>query len=318
MKKLTIGYIGNFIPPYSTENDRKWSFLKLGHDVVTFQENQTTAKELKDWVSKLDLLIYSHTHDPSYVIEDLITVFGYYKGMGVPTASVHLDRWAWLKRVEDVGKEATWFTEYIFMADASPEAVELYNKHNLNWYYLKAGVVEKDCYLAEPDYEKYPHQIIFVGSKGYHPEYPFRAQLINELQKTYGKRFGHYGNDGLGVVRGGDLNTLYHTALIAVGDSCFGGRPFYVSDRYYETRGRGGFLLHPRVEGVDHKGVGFYKAGDLEDLKKMIQYYLDNPVERERMRFTGHIHVANEETYTQRSQEMLDIIFNQHEKIVST
>lgn len=306
----TIGFIGNFVPPFSTENERKWSFEKLGHKVIPFQENETTPEQLLEAMNEVDMLIYSHTHDPSYVIDGLIDVFNIYKANRVPTVSAHLDRWAWLKRVEDVGKEATWFTEYIFMADASPEAVELYDKLKLNWHYLKPAVVEKDCYLAPSRPDRYPHEIIFTGSKGYHPEYPFRPQLIDWLKKEYGNKFGHYGNDGIKVLRGKDLNEALVTAKIVVGDSCFGGRPNYVSDRYFETRGRGGFLLHPKVEGVDHEGVGFYEHGDFSDLKKQIDYYLENDTEREAMRTRGFEHVKNNETYTQRSQEILDVVFS--------
>lgn len=306
---MKIGFVGNFIPQHSTENDRAWSFEKLGHQVIEYQENQIIAQQLIDAEPYLDMLIYSHTHDPSYVIKDLKQVFNFYREQNTPTVSVHLDRWAWLKRQTDMGSEATWFTQYIFMADASPEAIELYDKYELKWYYLKAGVIERDCYIAEPDHQRFPHEIIFVGSRGYHSEYPFRRELVDWLKKTYGNRFGHYGNDGLGVVRGKDLNTLYASAKIAVGDSCFGGRPNYVSDRYYETRGRGGFLIHPKNDGVDTAGVGFYDKGDLNSLKQTIDYYLDNPEERELMRESGFIQVSQNETYTQRAEQMLQEVF---------
>ncbi len=303
-----IGFIGNFNPPYSTENDRAWSFRKLGHEVIEYQENQTTAIQLLEDMNDLDMLIYSHTHDPSYIIKDLISVFNIYKANKIPTVSVHLDRWAWLKRVEDVGQEATWFTEYIFMADGSPEAVELYEKHKLNWYWLKPGVIERDCYIAKPDHQKYPHEIIFTGSKGYHPEYSFRPELIDFLHQTYGDRFGHYGNDGIAVVREAELNTLLASAKIVVGDSCFGGRPRYVSDRYYETRGRGGFLIHPwTTQDIDIEGVADYTS--LENLKERIDFYLTHVIKREEMRKDGYEWVKNNETYTHRSQETLDIVF---------
>lgn len=307
---MKIGFIGNFIPLHSTENDRKWSFEQLGHQVITFQENQTTKEQLLAAAKQLDVLFYSHTHDPSYVIEGLREVFATYKRWGVPTVSVHLDRWVGLQRVRDMGKEATWFTEFIFMADGSPEAAEMYRKLGLNWYYLKPGVVERDCYIAPPDYRKFPHEIVFVGSKGYHPEYPWRPQLIEWLHKTYGTRFGHYGNDGIRVVRGHELNVLYSTAKIAVGDSCFGGRPNYVSDRYYETRGRGGLLLHPEIEGVDGVGVITYKHGDFEDLKEAIESTLASEYLVNEVRLKGFQHVKANETYTNRAKEMLEVIFS--------
>lgn len=307
MKQLRIGFIGNFIVPYSTENERKWSFEKLGHKVVTFQENQTTSKDLLQAINSLDMLVYSHTH--GWEILGLIEVFSAYKAAGIPTVSVHLDRWAWLDRVKDIGKEATWSTEFIFMADGSPEAVELYKKHNLNWYFLKAGVVERECYLAEPDSVQFPYDIVFTGSKGYHPEYPERPALIDWLHRTYGDRFGHYGNDGIRVVRQHELNTLYASSKIVIGDSCFGGRPQYASDRYYEVRGRGGFLLHPFIEGLDNEGIINYNPRDLNDLKNKIDYLLENDIEREILRIKGFRWVQENETYTQRAQEILKVIF---------
>lgn len=304
-----VGFIGNFKgAPYTTENERKWSFEKLGHKVIPFQENETTWVQLLEAMKSIDMLVYSHTHHPSYVIGGLINVFKTYKENGIPTVSAHLDRWLGLKRVEDVGKEATWFTEFIFMADASPEAAEMYDRLNLNWHYLKPAVSEKDCYMAEPDHKKYPHEIVFTGSRNYHSEYPFRPQLIDFLKAEYGDRFGHYGNDGIKVLRQDELNIMLASSKIVVGDSCFGGRPNYVSDRYYETRGRGGFLIHPRTEGVDHRGVGEYKKEDLKSLKKTIDFYLDNDIERELLRKKGFEWVKNNETYTHRSKQILEVV----------
>lgn len=306
---MNIGMIGNFAVPWTTEADRKWSFEKLGHKVITFQENRTTANQIRGLFPVMDMLVYSHTH--GWVIPNLIELFQEAKARGIPTVSVHLDRWAWLDRVTDIGTEATWFTEHIFMADGSPEAIELYERHNLNWHYLPPGVVERDCKMMDVAtveglklYKDY--DIVFVGSKKYHSEYPFRPQLIEFLQKTYGDSFGHFGNDGKQVLRGGALNELYSRAKIVVGDSCFGGRPFYTSDRYYEVRGRGGFLLHPHVEGVETNGVAPYKTQDLKDLKKQIDYWLENDEKREDMRIIGHKWVKQNETYTHRSKEIIE------------
>lgn len=302
-----IGFIGNFIPSFSTENDRAWSFEKLGHTVVKFQENHTKANDLIEAGRHLDVLFYSHTH--GWEIKQLKEVFARYKQAKIPTVSVHLDRWAWLQRESDMGNEATWFTEYIFMADGSPEAVELYKKHNLNWYWLKPGVVERDCYMAQPDRQRFPHDVIFVGSKGYHSEYEFRPKLIDWLKLEYGDKFGHYGNDGLGVVRGHDLNVLYASAKVVVGDSCFGGRPYYWSDRVTETIGRGGVLLHPYCQGMGDMPIDTYEHGDFNSLKQNIEYYLNNPTFREMYRKYSHEYVKEHETYTNRAEEMLKVIF---------
>lgn len=299
---MKAAYIGNFDAEFSTENDRKWSLLMLGVDVTTYQENITTAEELLS--DHPDVLFYSHTH--GWEIKGLVKVFEEYKNRKIPTASIHLDRWAWLERQLDVGEEATWFTQYQFMADGSPEAEDLYAKYNLNWFYSPGAVVGRDCYIPPRNPVKYPHEVIFIGSKGYHPEYPFRTQLIDFLHSTYGSRFGHYGGDGLGVVRGHDLNVLCSTVKVVVGDSCFGGRPYYVSDRYYEVRGRGGVLLHPLVSGVDHTGVVGYS--NLTDLQLQINRLLGDDAFREQKRLEGFNWVKENETYTHRMKEILETV----------
>ncbi len=295
---MDIGYIGNFRAKYSTENDRAWAFNKLGHNVIAFQEDTCCTEDILS--HKLDFLIYSHTH--GWHMPEILKLF---KSIGVPTISIHLDRWAQLAREKDVGVEATWKVDHMFMADGSPEAVELYEKHNLNWTFLKPGVDERGCYMAQPDPVRFPHKIVFTGSKGYHSEYPFRPKLIEWLHKTYPNQFTHYGDD-LPSLRGHDLNVLYASAKIVVGDSCFGGRPNYVSDRYFEVRGRGGFLLHPHTKGFNTTGVGHYKT--LEELQKQIDFYLTNDYSRELMRKKGFEYVKNNHTYTHRAKEVLNII----------
>lgn len=303
-----IGFIGNFIPPFSTENERCWSFEKLGHTVIQFQENRTSIQQLISAMPTLDMLVYSHTHDPSYIIRNLKQVFAHYKKNNVPTVSVHLDTWVGLSRVKDVGQEATWFCEYIFMADGSTEAAKVYDSLNLNWYYLPPGVVERECYMAEPSYAKYPHDIIFTGSKNYHHEYPYRRELIDFLYKTYGKRFAHYGNDGLSVVRQGALNSLYASAKIVIGDSCFGGKKDYVSDRLTEVVGRGGFIITPDTETLGLP-VATYEYPNLQDLKTQIDFWLENKEKREDKRIKCHELVKKEHTYTNRAEKILEVVF---------
>lgn len=302
MKKLLCGFIGNFVPPHSTENDRKWSLQKLGHDVVTFQENITTQDDLLSWLPKLDILFYSHTHDDAYYIEGLRDVFRLYKQSGVPTASVHLDLWRGLERWKDVGHEATWFTEFVFTPDDTRDWPE-----GVNHYYMRPGVIERDCYMANPDPIRFPHEVVFVGSRGYHSEYPFREELISFLEKTYGDRFAQYGGGGLGTIRGHELNTLYATAKVVVGDSCFGNKiKGYYSDRVPETTGRGGFLIHPENDYIENPYIATYTS--LPQLKEFIDAMLLDDNTRNEIRLLAHDHTKNYDTYTQIMKEILDIV----------
>lgn len=316
--KPVIGFIGNFHPPFSTENDRAFAFEKLGYTVVKYQENETQLDHLSRglWENYYDVLFYSHTH--GWEIPGLVEFFKECRRRGVPTVSVHLDRWAGLDREKDVGKEATWHTEFMFMADGSPEAVELYEKvgkkEEVDWWYLPPGVDERGCWIAKPE-PGAGNDVIFVGSKGYHPEYPYRGQLIDWLRKTYGDLFTHYGNDGEGgVIRGDDLNRVYANSKVVVGDSCFGGKFRYYSDRVTETIGRGGFLIHPYIRSQGHdvwvSEITGYLHGDFSSLKTMIDYSLENENWRERERLFWFGYVKRNATYTHRAKEMMEVILD--------
>lgn len=304
LSKKRIGFIGNFKPLFSTENDRKWSFEKLGHEVIPLQENRVTVKELTDLIVSVDLLLYSHTHDPSYVIPGLIDVFSEYKKAGISTASIHLDLWRGLDRWRDVGKEATWFVDHIFTPDDTGEWPIKINHH-----YMRPGVKESSCYVAQPDSVRFPHEIIFVGSRGYHPEWLWRRGVIDWLQETYGNRFKLYGNDNQNVVRGHDLNVLISSSKIVVGDSCFGGEiKGYYSDRVPELTGRGALLLHPKNEYIKNSGVVQFEC-NLDSLKSKIDYYLNNPAEGEEKRKIAFEYTKANDNYTKISEEILKIIF---------
>ena len=165
------------------------------------------------------------------------------------------------------------------------------------------------CFLKE--YKK-TRDVIFVGSKKYHPEWQYRPQLISWLEDTYKNKFEHYGNGGIKSVRGDQLNKLYSSTKIVVGDTlCIGfNYPDYWSDRIYETMGRGGFIIHPYIKGLekefeDKKHLVFYEYGNFDQLKELIDYYLVHDEEREAIRKAGHELVKNNYTYKNRWEQIL-------------
>jgi len=183
------------------------------------------------------------------------------------------------------------------------------NNTAVKGHYLPAGVYHKECYI-EP--AKLKNDVIFVGSKKYHQEWQYRPQLINWLSDTYKNKFRHYGNGGIKSLRGSELNTLYASSKIVVGDTlCIGFKyPDYWSDRVYETMGRGGFIIHPYVSGMekefeDKKHLVFYEYGNLKQLKELIDYYMEHDEERETIRKAGHELVKENYTYKNRWKHIL-------------
>lgn len=311
---MRIIVIGNFEAPFSTENDWAWTYEKMGHEVIKLQENQATTDEIwKEAQKGADLVHYVHTHGwktpGTFGIEELLKKL---KLIGITTIGVHLDYWRGLDREKDVGTHPWWKCEYIFTADGGSN--DWYREKGINHYYLKAGVVERDCYLGTPR-EEYKHDVIFVGSKGYHSEWQYRAELIDFLRETYGDRFVHYGGDGKEVIRGKDLNDLYASAKVVVGDSlCLGfNHPDYFSDRLFETTGRGGFIIFPDIKGIEEcyvlgEEIVLYKFGDFNMLQNLIDYFVKADKTRERIKLAGFEKTKDRHTYTKRAEEMLIIL----------
>ncbi len=311
---MRIVFLGNFRVPFTTENDLAYSYEKLGHQVVRMQEDYVRTQDVLMEAKRSDMLHYVHTHGwetrGNITMDEVLRKLA---NAGIPTISTHLDTWFGLKRASDVMNHPFWHTQYIFTADGGAD--EWLKAQGVNHFYLKAGVVERDAFKGDWK-QQFAHDVVFVGSRNYHPEWPYRPQLVDWLQRTYGDRFAHYGGDGRGVVRGKTLNDLYASAKVVVGDSLnlnFD-RQEYWSDRIYETTGRGGFIIHPFIEGLQNdfeigKEIIVYKYRDFDELKSKIDYYLDYDVEREAIRDAGHERTKRDHTYTNRMQEVINIVF---------
>jgi hypothetical protein len=258
-----------------------------------------------------DLFIYVHSHGITSPGDfPLVGLFDILRERGIKTASFHLDRFWGLnirdQREDNIGKHPFWKTQYVFTADGGNQ--ERFAARGVNHFWLPPAVAERGCHWGLPR-DEYRCDVAFVGSSGYHPEYAFRDELFTFLKKTYGRAFKHFGGGStVGTVRENNLNDVYASAKVVVGDCCFAGEPFYWSDRVPETLGRGGFLIHPAVPGLRIPGLVTYKPGDLEDLKVKVDHYLIEDDERRALREQAFRYVRDYETYTNRVQEMLRVM----------
>jgi len=330
---MRIVMIGNFQVSYCTEQDWAWTYEHLGHEVIRCQENQTTTEEIWSHAQTSDLVHYVHTHGWETPGEATIgELLEKCRNSNICTIGVHLDYWRGLEREKDVGTHPWWHTDFTFTADGGSN--DWYKEQGINHFYLKAGVVERDCYLGEYR-EEYACDVAFVGSYHYHPEWSYRPRLIDWLQETYGDRFRRYAGDTQwGTIRGKDLNDLYASVKVVVGDTlCIGfDHPDYFSDRLFETTGRGGFMIFPEIEGISSDGwpnkgcfnlssfnqVAMYTPLPVElvtygfenfgDLRNKINYYLDHDKERKAIKLAGHERTKRDHTYTNRVLEMFDIL----------
>lgn len=307
---MRIAFLGNFGVSYSSESHHAASLETLGHTVIRLQEPQVSADELLATATGCDLFVWVHTH--GWNTPGIEKVLNALRERGIPSMTYHLDLWFGLRRQKDMQSDPYWSIDHFFTVDKRM-AEWLTENTPVRGHYVTAGVYGPECYMAEPT-DRF--EVAFVGSKGYHPEWPYRPTIINWLNTHYRGRFRHYGGGGLGTVRGAELNQVYANARVVVGDSlCLGfDYPDYWSDRVYETLGRGGFLIHPYVQGMerqfeDGKHLRFYEFGNFGQLRELIDYYLEHDDEREQIRRAGHEHVKANHTYRHRWQTILETVF---------
>lgn len=305
-----IVFLGNFRVDFTSETHHANTLESLGHKVIRLQETEATSDDILKISQSCDLFIWVHTHGwrtPGTIEMD--KVLKILKENNKPTMTYHLDLWFGLQRQKDLNKYPVYKEIGHFFTVDKKMADWFNNETRVKGHYIPAGVYDKEC-IYKPT--KINHDVIFVGSKKYHPEWEYRPRLINWLEKTYRGRFEHYGNGGKPSIRGIDLNRLYWSTKVVVGDTlCIGyNYPDYWSDRVYETLGRGGFIIHPYIKGMeqefeDKRHIVFYEYGNFDQLKSLIDYYLEHDEERESIRIAGHQLVKSKYTYKNRWQEIL-------------
>lgn len=306
----TITFLGNFRVSYTSESHHVASLKSLGYKVIKLQESEANSEQIYKSASSSDVFVWVHTHGwktPGKMsMEEVLKKLN---DDGVITLTYHLDLWFGLSRQKDLKKDPVYKNiQHFFTVDK--KMAEWFNKEtNVTGHYLPAGVFDQECYLTN---KRKRHDVVFVGSKKYHPEWTYRPKLVNWLGDVYGKRFEHYGGDGIKIVRGKELNNLYASTKVVVGDTLCPNFTYenYWSDRIYETMGRGGFIIHPYIPGlekefVDGKHLVFYEYKNLKQLKELVDYYLVNDDEREKIRVAGHNLVKENYTYKNRWQYIM-------------
>lgn len=305
---MNIAYIGNFTgATFSTENDIKWTLTSMGHMVFPIQEDRDSTADVLNTARERNckLVLWTRTHGFN-LRGDAWAMTAELRKMGIKTAAFHLDKFWGLDK--DDGRESRikdhpfFFLDKVFTPDGGND--DRWKAAGINHYWMLPGVVSRDCYFGQSSLE-FGNQIAFAGATTYHAEYPFRTLLVQRLREIYGTNFRTYSG-----VREDRLNSLYATARVVVGDHCFSGTAErYCSDRLPETIGRGGFIIYPETKGITDAlpGLVTYRPGDIEDLKKKIDYFLDDDHQNERIvrRNFAHEFVKANWTYTNRMQVLL-------------
>lgn len=303
-----ILYIGNFVADYLTEVHLAASFEEIGIEVVRIGEKNCTEEKVKAAAVGCDLLVYQRTFGMPFDFTKL----------GIPSVAYTLDLYFGLRRQLGMAHNPFWKADYVITVDGGHDA--LFRARGIKHHFLPAAVYGKEC-VPGKFRKEFECDVAFVGTYHYLKDWPYRRKLVDWLKATYGNRFKLFGDviDNVDpgypiMVYGSTMADVFASAKIVVCDSI--NSPFYWSNRIYETLGRGGFAIHPKIEGLDKefeygRHVVPYAYGDFADLKRKIDYYLDRDVEREKIRRAGHDFVKDKKTFVQRAQQILKIVYGE-------
>ena len=298
--QIKIFYIGGFSKSYDTEVYIAHALRELGVDVKCWDESlNLTLTMLLERIDdfKPDFVLLSKNRRYGKPLIERLR--GRYM-----TVSWLFDLYHGLPREMNSTrsvKDSPFFADMVFMSDGGEFLVKKET--------LRQGIHEPEAKLLKRDYK---YDVAFIGSD----TYVKRHQMIEFLKETYGKRFVHYGMGGLPETRGMELNEILATSKVIVGDSVPADR--YWSNRIYEVLGRGGFLLHPRVNGLE-KEFRYYEHfipfdhGNLDQIKEITDYFITHDEEREKIRLAGHKFCKENYTYKIRCQNLLQKLTGKNE-----
>lgn len=317
---MNFAYLGNHSGVHGTERHVSISLEQLGHDVLRLQQGVVPIADIAQAVNAYgaDVFVWTHTFsraEPGGTEDQMRRML---RDIDAPTVGLHIDRfWGLSKRQSLVESGHPFFAgDYLFTADGGHPWE--WERLGINHHWLPPGVFADECYDGTPQ-SRFTCDVAFVGAwQSYgHPEWrEQRMKMLEVLRSHFGQRFGCFPTSTSCEVRGTDLTDLYASAKVIVGDSCLSldtrGEPIrnYWSDRIPDATGRGGFVVHPFVEGLAdvHPDLATYELGDLDGFVSIIERFLEDDDEREALRVANTTHTRLHHTYRHRMASLIEAV----------
>lgn len=308
----TYLYVGNFHPPFSTENYLRQSLSDNPNTtVILAQEDEV------NWATRVemcmdhhaDVFLWTRTSSlDNYNHLDAYRSLAILHANNIPTVSYHLDLFLGLPRESIVATNPFFRTEFVCTADGSHNRE--WATYRINHHTFYPAIHHREMAIGEAR-EEWVCDVGFVGNwDSYHPEYPGRRELIEYLRNRYGERFRAFPEPGSPAIRGmPDLNDLYASIKVVVGDSCFGGTlDGYWSDRAPETFGRYGALLMPTSPKFNQEFPHALTYADYSELDFLIEILLQDDRKREEYKRQNYTLVDYRHTYMHRILQLEELL----------
>lgn len=310
MTSPRVVQIGNFRYPWCSEVHFKAGLEANGCVVLAVQENTLRWADLPRIVERHNGQMVMWTRTWEVDTKAALTALASLRAAGVPSVSYHLDRWWGLEREYHLDSEPFFHTDLVVTPDGSPVD---WAGRGINHLWMPPGVHAAECRIGRVRRDRYPWDVVFVGSNPYpHPSWrPVRAALIDAFTAKFGDRFKVLPGGGP-AIRGQELADLYRTVPVILGDSCLVGNPTgYWSDRVPETLGRGGALIHPKVQGMADWYCGgadllIYEPDRPEQAVILADALLRHEDDRKAIATHGQATVLGRDTYAHRMATLIE------------
>lgn len=219
-------------------------------------------------------------------------------------------------------------SHYDFVFTAGTEAIEILKKYNIKNLQLLPFACDPDFHkpvdLTQEDIERYESDVCFVGSGT--PLYIKRRQILENLTDfnlgVWGPGWHTLPSDSKlkKFIKGehtkyDDWIKIYSASKIVLCIHFYdptGKIPFYqASPRVFEILSCGAFLICDKQKDV----LSLFKSGEefvgfetIEELKKLIIYYLNHPDEAKSIAEKGRNEVLKKHTYRHRIKDIINTI----------
>lgn len=293
---MKISFIGSFKNKWDEEGIAL-SLEGLGVEVQRIDEASARIQDIES-IKKFnpDLVLFAKLKLPAGRSD-------FMRNLKFQTASWTFDLYWGLRRQAFIYKDPIFKADYVFSPDGGNQ--KKFKEAGVNHKLLRQGIYKEYCYQLnrKPEYE-----VIFVGSSN--QQWPYRDILCDFLSKNYS--FTWIGKKNTLECRGHDLNDLYAKAKVVVGDSVYS--PYYWSNRLYETLGRGGFMMFPKIPGLEKEYIPYehyipYSMNNFTQLKEKIDYYLKESEKRKKISYMAMEYTKRFHTLDNRCQQLMNVGF---------
>jgi hypothetical protein len=241
------GYPGELLERW--HDDAYEGAQQLGWDVSFLRARDHETAQVVDACRGADMLLWMRTHDYNIRGDDGRVMLRKVEDLGVTTVGLHFDLyWGVGHRQQRVGKEPWWSAQHVFTADGGDRPWERVGV-NHHWCPPPFGTRFLGYGIARRELRR---RAVFVGSNIPSIHQVTRGKMLRWAMRSYGPGFRHIGRHRGGRVYGRELNDVYASCDVVLGDSVFS--PYYWSDRLPRTLGRGALFAYPDTPGLDEWG----------------------------------------------------------------